>query len=133
MGERARTESPSGQEPPRDALQAEMRQLRDMIDRIDRTLVALLSERASCALTIGRVKQALQLEIYQPSREQQVLENVRAANRGPLDSEALVRLFERIIDEARRLERMATQADHGLAESGPSSDAPDARATFPEE
>ena len=70
-------------------------------------LVALLSERATCALAIGQLKELAGLPIYQPAREAEVLSNVRAANAGPLDNEAMVRLFERIIDEARRLERLA--------------------------
>jgi len=32
---------------------------------------------------------------------------VRGHNTGPLDAAAITRLFERIIDEARRLERQA--------------------------
>ena len=81
--------------------------LRAEIDRIDRQLVALLNERAECALQIGRLKEEAGLPVYQPAREAEVLTNVRAASAGPLDAEALARLFERIIDEARRLERTA--------------------------
>lgn len=82
--------------------------LRQRIDELDERLVELLNERASCALQIGEIKQALGLEIYQPDREAEVLSHVRrhgAATGGPLGGEALTRLFERIIDEARRLER----------------------------
>jgi len=82
-------------------------QLRDRIDELDRQLVTLLSERASCALAVGQLKERAGLPIYQPVREAEVLANVRAANDGPLDNEAMTRLFERIIDEARRLERLA--------------------------
>jgi chorismate mutase len=46
------------------------------------------------------------LEIYSPSREAQVIGNVTNANSGPLDAEAIRRLFERVIDEARRIERI---------------------------
>ena len=81
--------------------------LRSRIDEIDAKLVALLSERASCALTIGHLKRALHMAIYQPAREAEVLAHVCAINPGPLDDEAIKRLFERIIDEARRLERIA--------------------------
>lgn len=82
--------------------------LRRRIDELDERLVELLNERASCALQIGELKKALGLEIYQPDRESQVLRHVRdhgQALAGPLGGEALTRLFERIIDEARRLER----------------------------
>lgn len=81
--------------------------LRARIDEIDVALVALLNQRASCALEIGLIKEQLHQPIYQPSREADVLANVQTANRGPLDHDAIVRLFERIIDEARRLERLA--------------------------
>ena len=83
--------------------------LRNRIDSIDQQLVTLLNERAACALEIGRQKEKMGEPIYQPAREGQVLANVRAANGGPLDQEAMTRLFERIIDEARRLERLAAR------------------------
>jgi chorismate mutase len=86
-------------------------QLRRQIDLLDEQLVALLSARAACALAIGRLKEAAGLPVYQPSREADVLAHVRAHNPGPLDAAAMTRLFERIIDEARRLERQA--AGHG--------------------
>ncbi|MGE5815037.1 MAG: chorismate mutase [Acidobacteriota bacterium] len=81
--------------------------LRQRIDELDEDLVRLLNERASCALAIGEAKQALGLAIYQPEREREVLEHVERLNTGPLDAAAIRRLFERIIDEARRLERVA--------------------------
>jgi chorismate mutase len=83
--------------------------LRRRIDDLDERLVRLLNDRAGCALEIGRIKQALGMEIYQPEREQEVLRHVREMNGGPLDAQAMVRLFERIIDEARMLERLAQE------------------------
>jgi chorismate mutase len=83
-------------------------ELRRRIDRLDEQLVDLLNERASCALEIGKLKRTLGLEVYQPDREAEVLLHVRAhgkGSRGPLGGEAIVRVFERIIDEARRIER----------------------------
>ena len=82
-----------------------MRELRDRIDALDEQIVALLNARASCALEIGEIKKASGLAIYQPGREKDVLDHVRRVNAGPLDGDAMMRLFERIIDEARRLER----------------------------
>ena len=81
--------------------------LRRRIDEIDEQLVRLLNARAECALSIGREKRLVGLEVYQPEREKDVLQHVQAVNRGPLDDAAVKRLFERIIDEARRLERLA--------------------------
>jgi chorismate mutase-like protein len=81
-------------------------ELRNDIDRVDEVLVRLLNERARVACEIGRLKKEQGVPIYQPEREKQVLEHVRnVAVEGPLGPEAIARLFERIIDEARRLER----------------------------
>jgi chorismate mutase len=85
--------------------------LRRRIDELDEHLVRLLSERAECALQIGHEKRAAGLEIYQPARETEVLAHVQSINSGPLDDDAIKRLFERVIDEARRLERMADEAE----------------------
>jgi chorismate mutase len=84
-----------------------MDDLRDRIDALDEQLVRLLSARAECALAIGHEKKAAGMEIYQPAREAAVLAHVQRINPGPLDDAAVKRLFERIIDEARRLERIA--------------------------
>ena len=88
----------------------DLEDLRRRIDLLDEHLVRLLNARAACALEIGRVKRERGLEIYQPSREVEVLAHVADVNTGPLDTPALRRLFERIIDEARRLERIADEA-----------------------
>ena len=80
--------------------------LRRDIDRVDEVLVRLLNERARCVCEVGRLKKAQGLEVYQPDREKEVLMHVRGiAAEGPLGPDAVARLFERIIDEARRLER----------------------------
>jgi chorismate mutase len=86
---------------------ADLNALRKRIDELDAQLVDLLNQRAGCALQIGQMKEEMGLPIYQPTREAEVLAHVRDVNPGPLDGGAITRLFERIIDEARRLERLA--------------------------
>ena len=88
--------------------------LRKDIDRIDEVLVRLLNERARVACEIGRLKKQQGVEIYQPDREKLVLEHVRGlAVKGALGPDAIARLFERIIDEARRLERRVVHDEAG--------------------
>jgi len=95
--------------------------LRKDIDRVDEVLVRLLNERARCVCEIGRLKKELNIEIYQPDREKQVLQHVRTvASEGPLGPDAIARLFERIIDEARRLERRVVHGD--IEEAGHGGD-----------
>lgn len=88
-------------------MSGDLEDLRHRIDLLDEHLVRLLNARAACALEIGRVKKELSLPVYQPTREAEVLGHVQEINPGPLDDGAVRRLFERIIDEARRLERIA--------------------------
>jgi chorismate mutase len=78
---------------------------RKRIDAVDLKLVELLNRRSRYALEIGRIKAKRNLPVYTPSREVEVLGNVVAANKGPLNDRAIRRLFERIVDEARGLER----------------------------
>ena len=88
--------------------------LRRDIDRVDEVLVRLLNERARCVCEIGRLKKEQGVEIYQPHREKDVLAHVREiASEGPLGPDAIARLFERIIDEARRLERRVVHDEGG--------------------
>lgn len=94
----------------------EMGGWRCRIDEIDQHLVKLFNERTQCAIEIGHIKKRLGLEIYSPSREAQVIANVTNANTGPLDAEAIRRLFERVIDEARRIERI--HASQGREQTG---------------
>lgn len=86
---------------------------RRRIDAIDDQLVRLLNSRSACVVEIGRIKRALGLPLYAPEREVALLERVLRENPGPLDGPAVRRLFERIIDESRRLERLAAEANIG--------------------
>jgi len=93
--------------------------LRDNIDSVDTVLVKLLNQRAKWALEIGDVKKSIGLPIYQPDREARVLARVIERSRGPLAPDAIRRLFERIIDENRRLERLGAE---GVAVQGSTGD-----------
>jgi len=84
---------------------------RGKINEIDRQLVRLLNERSKAAMEIGKLKRDANLPLYQPEREREVLENAERANSGPLPDTAIRRLFERILDEARSVERTAMHPD----------------------
>ncbi len=87
---------------------------RKRIDEIDQQLVKLLNERSQCAVEIGHLKKKLKLPAWQPQREVEILRHVVKSNHGPLDNAAIRRLFERIIDEARSLERHAMDSQESL-------------------
>ncbi|MGA2483992.1 MAG: chorismate mutase [Candidatus Acidiferrales bacterium] len=101
---------------------------RRRIDEIDRKLVTLLNERSQCAIEVGHLKRTDHLPLYQPDREREVLENAERANPGPLPNTAIRRLFERILDEARSVERTAMHPDEPRGESAePGSKPPRSR------
>jgi len=96
--------------------------LRHDIDRVDEVIVRLLNERARVACEIGRIKKEMGIEIYQPDREKQVIAHVRGvAVEGPLGPDAIARLFERIIDEARSLERRVVHAEDAADAQAPAT------------
>ena len=88
-----------------------LEEYRVRIDDVDRRLVALLNERTRVVEDIGNVKRGARLPIYEPKREEQVFANIAAANAGPLTEEALKRIFERIIDEMRSIQRVRIEID----------------------
>ena len=79
---------------------------RRKIDEIDRKLVELLNERSKCVIEIGKIKKAQNLSVYDPNREQEILRRIKEASTGPLDGDGLQRLFERILEECRQIERI---------------------------
>ncbi len=84
-------------------------QIRKEIDRLDEELLKIFNHRASLALKIGEVKKEKGIPVYDPGREKKIFDKMRAENPGPLEDSAIVRLFERVIDESRRLERIRTK------------------------
>jgi chorismate mutase len=86
-------------------------ELRREIDRLDSELLRIFNERASLALKIGEIKKGLSLPVYDPAREKRIFQRMKEENPGPLDDQAIVRLFERVVDESRRLERIKTHGE----------------------
>jgi chorismate mutase len=92
--------------------------LRDEIDKLDEVIVRLLDRRARCAFAVGRLKQAQGLNIYEPGREKAVMAHVKAVNaslEGPLTDDAIARLYERVMDEARRIQRLESARQNAQA------------------
>src|SRR5260370_9565071 len=89
------------------------------IEERDRRLVGLLSERAKAAVEIGRLKRNTSLAIYEPERERIVFENVEQMNQGPLPGRDLVRIFERIMDVMRNIQKegIGSKAEEAKAET----------------
>jgi len=90
----------------REAAWKALMECRDRIDVLDREILELLNQRTRIVEQIGRIKQELDLPIYEPRREDEVFRNVTEHNHGPLTAEGVRRVFERIIDEMRNVQRL---------------------------
>jgi chorismate mutase len=95
-----------------DEARRKLEEYRVLIDDLDRRLVDLLNQRTRVVEDIGRVKRSAHLPIYEPKREDQVFANIgEASGDGPLTKEAVRRIFERIIDEMRMVQRVRMEQD----------------------
>ena len=83
-----------------------LRNLRTQIDKLDRHILDLVNKRAGLAAEIGRVKNEHSAELFSPAREEEVLQNVVEANKGPLDPTTIRALFREIISGSRALQKV---------------------------
>jgi chorismate mutase-like protein len=91
--------------------------LRAAIDEVDLKLLALFNERANVVAQIGDIKRVAAIPIYEPKREELVFKNVLEHNQGPLPNDAIRRLYERIVDEMRTLQRERMKRAQSEAEA----------------
>jgi chorismate mutase/prephenate dehydratase len=77
----------------------DLAEVRTRIDGIDRSIQALIAERAQWAQQVGKAKGPLKaaIDYYRPEREAQVLRMVVDRNQGPLTDEVLVRVFREVM------------------------------------
>jgi chorismate mutase len=83
----------------------ELEELRRAIDEVDRKILDLMAERARLVLAVGDVKRARNMAVYDPDRERRVLDKLGSLAPPPLDEATVRRVYERLIDEMRRLEQ----------------------------
>jgi chorismate mutase-like protein len=80
-------------------------QLRQSIDELDRQILELIAERLRLVMQVGEVKRSLGLDVYDPARENDLLERVARAAPEPITAAMAQRLFRCIIEESRGLEQ----------------------------
>jgi chorismate mutase len=83
----------------------EIEDWRKQIDELDEQIVALICKRAEAAKAIGLAKRDKNLPVYEPQREDAVLEHVKKLNCGPLGDAELMHIYERLMDVMRTLQR----------------------------
>lgn len=96
---------------------ARLEALRREIDEIDRSLIALLRRRFGVVAEIGRLKEALRLEIEDWTREKRILENCKRSAGGELADDFVEELMRLILAHSkRRQSRKAVDEGAGGAE-----------------
>jgi chorismate mutase len=96
----------------KDEARQKLKEYRVCIDELDRRIVKLINERTEIVEDIGRVKRDAEMPVYEPDREEQVFANVtRATNDDPLAQQAVRRIFERIIEEMRMIQRLRMESN----------------------
>ena len=87
----------------------ELDALRVAIDQVDRSILELVAERVRLVLRVGDYKRKNGLPVYDPERERSLLERLSITAPAPLDGNTVRRVFERLIDESRRIEQHHVQ------------------------
>ena len=90
-------------------ISATIKNWRAQIDAVDSELLRLLNKRAQLAIEVGVLKKRDAVQLYDPRRERQVLLRARRANGGPLNDDAVGKIFQCIIDESRHVEEVEPQ------------------------
>jgi chorismate mutase len=85
--------------------ETDLESLRRAIDAVDSRLLELITERVRLVLEVGSYKAKHGLAIYDPERERRLLERLTTLAQPPLEPDTVRRIFERLIDESRRLEQ----------------------------
>ncbi|MEJ2618631.1 MAG: chorismate mutase, partial [Ignavibacteriaceae bacterium] len=82
-----------------------LKKLRNEIDSIDQQIVPLLSKRTLMSVLVGRVKRSMNLPTYSPEREKEISKKISRYAEEPLRPGSLLRIYERILDESRAIQR----------------------------
>jgi len=91
---------------------ASVQSLRARIDELNLRILELLSERARVAAEIGRMQTAAGVSQYDPVREQQMLDALVAANRGPFDDATVKSLFKQVFQASMQLSERREQRQY---------------------
>ncbi|GMQ96344.1 MAG: prephenate dehydratase [Gammaproteobacteria bacterium] len=91
----------------------ELQLIRERIDALDQEIQRLVTERANHALEVARIKQQNSSDtqgFYRPEREIEILRSISERNDGPLDDDALTRIFREIMSACLALQQPITVA-----------------------
>jgi chorismate mutase-like protein len=79
---------------------------RRKIDAIDTAMLHLLNLRTELALEVGRFKSEEGVALRVPEREREILNRLKGINPGPLDGEAIEKIYQLILDQSVRSQEL---------------------------
>ncbi len=85
-------------------IQEKMQALRERVDEVDRDLVQSLNERAGIVQEIVAIKAEAGVPLFDPKREEEILQRVEGYNEGPIYDTSMREIFELILHRIRDLE-----------------------------
>ncbi len=88
----------------------DLEKLRNKIDSLDSKIIDCLNKRVELAIEIGRIKEKLGKDVYDPTRESEILNKMDSKNKGPLENDAIRSIYREIISSTIRLEKQITIA-----------------------
>jgi 3-deoxy-7-phosphoheptulonate synthase/chorismate mutase len=78
--------------------------LRNRVDEVDRELIRILNERARIVQEIVAIKAEVGKPLFDPRREEEILQKVAEQNEGPIYDTSMREIFELILHRIRDLE-----------------------------
>jgi chorismate mutase / prephenate dehydratase len=81
-----------------------LKDLREAIDQTDMELLQLFSRRMELASKVGRIKAEQGLVLFDPCREETILDRLAKANPGPIPEASLRAIYREIFSASRRLQ-----------------------------
>ena len=79
-----------------------VQRLREEISELDRSILDAVNARIELVAALRRHKQEVGLPFVDPNRERQLLDDLAAANPGPLSDEGLREHFSELLDLTKR-------------------------------
>ncbi|MDP9410192.1 MAG: chorismate mutase [Actinomycetota bacterium] len=85
-------------------MQEKIQELRERVDEVDRELIRALNERARVVQEIATIKAEAGIPIFDPKREEEILQRAVEYNEGPIYDSSMRDIFELILHRIRDIE-----------------------------
>lgn len=81
----------------------QLKEYRKLIDQIDSEIIELLNKRGITVSKIGEIKKLLNLEVFQPEREREILERIKSQSK-ILKPESVKAIWKEILSASRSIQ-----------------------------